>query len=161
MSQIPQPYPGKENPRVPRYRELPPLELYKDQVVELVNAELAPFFPSGEALTDTMVNNYVKLKVITPPVKKRYSRDQLAQLVLVCLLKRVLSIAQLRRLLELQRLSGSVEHSYDELCESLERELHVASGALSGEGEKGLVNHAASAFAHKMAFERLLAQEKS
>jgi DNA-binding transcriptional MerR regulator len=86
--------------------------LYKDQVVELVNRAVAPFFPREAALTDTMVNNYVKLRVITPPVRKRYNRDQLAQLILVCLLKRVLSIAQLRRLLELARSGGSTERGY-------------------------------------------------
>ena len=143
---------------MPRFRELPALELYKDQVVELVNQSLAPFFPGELALTDTMVNNYVKLRVITAPVRKRYSREQLAQLILVCLLKRVLSIAQLRQLLELQRAGGSVERAYDGFCALLEEELQQVWARREQEErrEEGLTRRAVSAFACKLAFEDLL-----
>ena len=143
---------------MPRFRELPALELYKDQVVELVNHSLAPFFPTEPALTDTMVNNYVKLRVIAPPVRKRYSREQLSQLMLVCLLKRVLSIAQLRQLLELQRARGSVEHAYDQFCDVLEEELsHLRERGEQVETlEQGLSRRAVSAFVCKLAFEELL-----
>ena len=150
-----------EGRSLPRYHQLPALELYKDQVLELVNRSLAPFFRDEAALTDTMVNNYVKLRVIAPPVRKRYSRDQLAQLMLVCLLKRVLSIAQLRQLLELQRAGGSVERSYDDFCDALEAELCRGDELRRAEEslEAGLTRHAVSAFACKLAFEQLLAQE--
>lgn len=108
-----------------------------------------------------MVNNYVKLRVIAPPVRKRYSRDQLAQLVLVCLLKRVLSIAQLRQLLELQRSLGSVERSYDGFCEVLEQALGQVSAPRREEEspEAGLTRCAVNALACKLAFEQLLNQE--
>lgn len=147
--------------RLPRYRELPALELYKDQVVELVNQGLAPFFPGEAALTDTMVNNYVKLRVIAPPVRKRYDRQQLAQLMQVCLLKRVLSIAQLRQLLELQRTGGTVEHSYDDFCALLEGTLRnlLPRGEQEERREEGLTRQAVSALACKLAFEDLLSRQ--
>lgn len=147
--------------RMPRYRELPALELYKDQVVELVNQNLSAFFPEEAALTDTMVNNYVKLRVIAPPVRKRYSREQLAQLMQVCLLKRVLSIAQLRQLLELQRSGGSVEGSYDSFCCMLEGALQdlLPQDHPEEQREEGLTRQAVSAFACKLAFEDLLSSE--
>lgn len=150
-----------EKQSLPRFRELPDLELYKDQVVELVNRTLAPFFPREAALTDTMVNNYVKLRVIAPPVRKRYAREQLAQLMLVCLLKRVLSIAQLRQLLELQRSGGSVERAYDQFCGALEQALAGMdrSSPPVESLEAGLTRHAVRAFVCKLAFEELLAGE--
>ena len=150
--------------RMPRYQELPTLELYKDQIVELTNRYLSPFFPRGEALTDTMVNNYVKLKVIAPPVKKRYSREQLSQLMLVCLLKKVLSIAEVRQLLELQRQNGSAQAAYDELCEKLEQELElVCCDAATRTAPPGgsLMDHAVCSFVHKLAFERMLMEHMS
>ena len=151
----------REEPRrLPRFRELPALALYKDQVVELVNQTLSPFFPREAALTDTMVNNYVKLRVITPPVRKRYAREQLAQLLLVCLLKRVLSIAQLRGLLELQRAGGSVERSYDRFCDTLEQSLTAMNWEEEEENrEAALTRRAVRAFVCKLAFEELLADD--
>jgi hypothetical protein len=148
--------------RMPRYRELPGLELYKDQIVELTNQYLAPFFPRGEALTDTMVNNYVKLKVIAPPVKKRYSREQLSQLMLVCLLKKVLSIAEVRQLLVLQRENRTPEAAYDEICDKLEQELQlICSGEDAGAVPLGgsLMDHAVCSFVHKLAFEMMLMEQ--
>lgn len=152
---------GLTGVRLPRYRELPALSLYKDQVLELVNRTLEPFFRSEAALTDTMVNNYVKLRVIAPPVRKRYSREQLAQLMLVCLLKRVLSIAQLRELLELQRSGGDVEGAYDAFCQALEEALAQLEPHRRAEESRqaGLTRHAVSAFACKLAFEALLREE--
>lgn len=138
--------------RLPRYRELPPLELYKDQVVELVNSILSPLLPGGEVLTDTMVNNYVKLKVIPPPKRKRYAREQLAQLLEVCLLKRVLSIAQLRQLLEQQRGGEGVACGYDALCSDLEAQLGQVWNPVPRQAP---VVHAVGALVHKLAFEFL------
>lgn len=149
----------EETRRLPRFRELPALSLYKDQVVELVNRTLAPFFPREAALTDTMVNNYVKLRVIAPPVRKRYAREQLAQLLLVCLLKRVLSIAQLRSLLELQRAGGSVEHSYDRFCDTLEQSLTAMDWEEEENREAALTRRAVRSFVCKLAFEEMLSDD--
>ena len=40
-----------------------------------------------------MINNYVKLGMMSRPVKKRYSRAHLASLVMVCVLKQTISAA--------------------------------------------------------------------
>lgn len=46
--------------RFPRWKELPTLELYVDQVVAIVNEQLSHL--GVEPLTKSMVNNYVKKK---------------------------------------------------------------------------------------------------
>ncbi len=151
--------------RLPRYNELPALELYKEQIVELTNGYLAPFYLNDKALTDTMVNNYVKLKVIAPPIKKRYRREQLAQLILTCLLKKVLSIAEVRQLLASASADGSIQTSYDYVCQELEQALKILSGGNSVSAEElspqhELLDHAIWSFVHKLFFELSLAEEK-
>lgn len=148
----------QENP-LPRYDELPVLELYKDQVVELVNRYLAAFYFTEKPVTDTMVNNYVKLKVIAPPVKKRYRREQMAQLILICLLKRVLSIAEVRQLLNYQTQKGEIQSTYNYFCEELERAIQIISGEISAHEETEdktrikLIDYAIYSFVHKLYFE--------
>lgn len=62
----------------PRYEELPHIALYKDQVVSVLNEAVGPFYPQGETpVTATMVNNYVKMKLLAPPEKKKYSTGKL------------------------------------------------------------------------------------
>ena len=63
---------NKEQPslsafHIPRWNELPTVELYLDQVVKLINGVLAPYInfnldpkDESELLTKTMINNYVK-----------------------------------------------------------------------------------------------------
>lgn len=82
--------------RLPEWETLPPLELYMDQVVILLNRYLG-----GEenAVTPAMINNYVKMALIPRPQKKKYSRIHLAALIMVCSLKNTHSIATIRTLL--------------------------------------------------------------
>ena len=88
---------------LPAWEALPELELYMDQVILLLSRYLS--FPlSGESgedkvITASIVNNYVRMKVMPPPVKKRYSRVHLAYLIIICTLKQSLSISCIQRLL--------------------------------------------------------------
>jgi len=86
---------------LPAWESLPTLQLYMDQVVTLVTGYLGFLSTVGEEkpLTSSMINNYVKLGLLRPPVKKRYTRAHLACLIMICLLKRALSMAALRTLL--------------------------------------------------------------
>lgn len=90
--------------RLPRWDELPDIDLYLDQVLTLLDKYLGPFLPEngGHALTASMINNYVKLRIVPAPVKKRYGRVQLAYLLVIGLLKQVLPIPDVKALLESQ-----------------------------------------------------------
>ena len=63
---------------LPRYRELPDVGLYLEQVVRLVN-QLTAGRPGP--LTASMVSNYVKQKLLPGPIRKIYGRESLAYLV--------------------------------------------------------------------------------
>ena len=58
----------------PRWEEMPDVELYADQVVNYIERHLSALDVEGEGhlLTASMINNYVKMKLIPAPVKKRY-----------------------------------------------------------------------------------------
>ena len=107
----------KRTPALPRWRELPDLELYMDQVLALTERYLGacPGLDS-RGLTAAMVNNYVKLGVLPAPLRKRYSRAQLARLLVICVLKPVLPIASIKRLIENGLRDSSEEAFYDGFC---------------------------------------------
>lgn len=116
--------------RCPRYAQLPEIPLYRDQVLDALERYTAPFFAGrGEPpLTAAMINNYVKLQLLPPPEKKRYSRGQLARLYVICLLKQVMSISELRGLMAIQRRSYPLEQAYDYFCTELEKALQATFG---------------------------------
>lgn len=157
--------------RLPRYQELPAIGLYKDQVLELINGYIGPFYMAEKPVTDTMVNNYVKLKVIAPPVKKRYNRFQLAQLIMTCLLKKVLSIAEVRQLVGAQE-EEALSQLYNDFCAELERAVTLlfdpaqqtpyAAFLTEMDGQdaqRRLMSSAIGSFVCKVCFERLLAEK--
>lgn len=124
--------------RCPRYAQLPDIPLYRDQVLDALERYTAPFFAwEDEApLTAAMINNYVKQRLIAPPVKKRYEREQIAQLYCICLLKQVMRVGELHALFALQARCCALPEAYDLFCEALEQALCAAfSGAGCAGGE--------------------------
>ena len=83
--------------RLPRWDELPELDLYMDQVITLMGKQLELFQVGEERLlTSSMINNYVKGGVLPRPSQKKYSRDHLAMLTMICMLKSVLSLPEIQ-----------------------------------------------------------------
>ena len=108
--------------RLPRWRELPDLELYMDQVLSLVERYLGDDPGYGErGLTASMVNNYVKLGVMPKPVKKRYTREHLAYLIMICVLKASLPMGAIRALMARETAGCGPGDVYDRFCDAFER----------------------------------------
>jgi len=83
------------------WSRLPELDLYMDQVITLMSKELEPFSLEGERLlTPSMINNYVKDGVLPRPNQKKYGREHLSRLLMICLLKSVLSLPEKARLFQ-------------------------------------------------------------
>ena len=114
----------------PAWEELPAIPLYMDQVILYLGESLKLFQREGEAslLTSSMINNYVKNGLIPHPDKKKYTKEHLAGLMAVCMLKQVLSIQDIKTLLtgweitaetyELFR--GAHTQAVQETCRALE-----------------------------------------
>ena len=80
-----------------------------------------------------MVNNYVKMGAMPPPVKKRYARTHLAHLLVICALKQVMPIAAICALIK-QELEGSSEEAfYAFFCQA-----YADAGAAAGAHAAGL-----------------------
>ncbi len=128
----------KRAPILPRWRELPDLELYMDQVLALAERYLgACSSPESRGLTASMVNNYVKIGVLPAPVRKRYSRAHLARLLVICVLKPVLPIASIGRLLEAGLRDCTEEAFFDGFCELFEQTRREMDGKPEGRDEAG------------------------
>lgn len=82
--------------RLPDWNELPKIALYMDQVIGLINQYLGFFVydPGDEKLlTPSMVNNYVKQRLLPPPVRKKYGRKHIALLIMICTMKQTIGMA--------------------------------------------------------------------
>lgn len=87
---------------LPKYKELPDVALYMEQVLQYINKALSTLTPEGERiLTSFMVNNYVKARMIDEPFKKKYNKDQIGYLMAICLMKSTISMTDMALLMEL------------------------------------------------------------
>ena len=68
--------------KLPYWDELPEIDLYMDQVVALMEKYMS-FHKTDEntkIITNSMINNYVKLGIMPAPVRKKYSKVHIAYL---------------------------------------------------------------------------------
>ena len=95
------------------WEQIPDLGLYMDQVVTFITRMYEPLY--GEDihgyLSPSMINNYVKSKLIPRPKGKKYSREQIALLTMIVALKQTSSMEDIRRMLTLGE-SETVEALY-------------------------------------------------
>ena len=124
---------------------LPELELYMDQVVVLVGRYLS-FPPQAEGddklITASIVNNYVRMKIMPAPVKKKYSRVHLAYLLVICSLKQCLSIASIQKLMPVGLEEDEVRRFYTHFTQQYAGVTGMfaryVEDALPGTGAEGL-----------------------
>ncbi|MDO5399366.1 MAG: DUF1836 domain-containing protein [Eubacteriales bacterium] len=107
--------------RMPRYSEIPNVGLYLEQAAKYISGYLAPL---GDcAMTSSMISNYVKRGLIASPVKKQYTRDQIAYLFFIAVGKNILSLDGLSNFFRVQQHSYSLEVAYDYFCDQFEATL--------------------------------------
>ena len=115
----------------PRWQELPEIDLYMDQVVGYLSQKLSVFYDTDDdrrSITATMINNYVKQRIVLPPVKKRYSRAAVSSLMVLFCAKQVLSIGLCGALIAQCRGAGTDDGDaaafHDRFCHIFETVLH-------------------------------------
>lgn len=87
---------------LPSWDLLPQFDLYMDQVIILLGKYLSAYTVGQSRekfITAAMINNYVKLKIMPAPIKKKYSRVHLAYLIMICSLKQTLSMATIQKII--------------------------------------------------------------
>ena len=107
---------------IPRWNELPEIDLYLDQVVNYLEKYLAQYSVNKEdkIITKTMINNYVKQGIMPAPEKKKYSRAHIAYLMVICVLKQVYSISDIGKLISLTIQYFELSKAYNRFCANLE-----------------------------------------
>lgn len=126
--------------QLPRWTDLPQFDLYMDQVVQYVNDALAPL-GLGE-LTPTMVNNYVKKGVITSPTKKKYHRGQIANILVLAMLKPVFSLDTIAAGIDFQLQGREKQQAFDAFILAFIQAVQQANTDFAGDVQINKVNRA-------------------
>ena len=138
---------------LPRWEELPSLNLYMDQVVAYINETLEFLLvdpntqaPKGKKedrlLTSAMINNYVKQHFIPKPEKKRYHREHLACLIVYALFKQVLPLTDIQKgvYLHLTLCEHNFQVAYDTFCQQVEANLVYVADVAQGKPVHELID---------------------
>ena len=146
---------------IPRWNEIPSVDLYIDQVVSLLEANLSNYITStnekpDKVITKSMINNYVKHGVISPPIAKKYKREHIAYLFVIFILKQIYSIEEIKQLLDLAIHTSPADQSYTRFCSELEKaikmtftgENYINNARLSQ--EQYLLRNVVQSFANKL-----------
>lgn len=157
---------------LPRWDELPDFGLYMEQVVTLLSDALnfvpAPETPKERLVTASAINNYVRLRLMPAPVKKRYYRVHIAYLIMIFTLKQSLSIQDIQRAIPADLSHEQVERLYAEYVARFrwigqlftEQIRAAAQDALSPEGSSDTdVSNLAILGALLSGFARILAEK--
>ena len=119
------------------WERLPELELYMDQVLTFMNRQLEPYSPEGERmLTPSMINNYVKDEVLPRPIRKKYSKEHLGMLMMICSLKSVLSLPEIALLLHGLKDAGETSERYTDFANAHSHAVKAATVRITDLPEK-------------------------
>jgi Domain of unknown function (DUF1836). len=158
---------------LPRWDELPDLDLYMDQVIQLIDRYLSPVIQTEKhpLLTASMVNNYVKKALIPAPEKKRYNRQHVAFLIAITLLKQVLTIPEIKTGILFQGRVNGIRAAYNLFCEEQEKAIVYLCRLAQGDAqsfsqvtidvENIAVKAATASFAHKLFAEKSIELENN
>lgn len=136
------------NQRPVDWDHLPDFSLYMDQVLSYMDRQVIRF-DEDDGLTAAMVNNYTKSGLVPRAEGKKYSREHLAYLTVICVLKRVMSTRDMDLLIR-EELQGNrpVRDGYAAFCDSLDKALNITAGEMeSRPGGQGDLADAAIHFA--------------
>lgn len=148
---------------------MPTIDIYLDQLVTYLEQYLNPYIGSEEnpVITKTMINNYVKQQVVPAPVKKKYAREQIACLFVICVLKQVYSINNISALIDFSSKTTRLTLAYNQFCSELE---NAVMAVFNGEDyeissdislEHKLLKSVVLSFAHKLYVERVFLTENN
>ena len=133
------------NYHLPDWDSIPDLGLYMDQVVVLLVQYIAlrgeirgafakiqygkmllvqylgfiPSIPGGKEsfVTSSAINNYVRLKIMPAPVKRKYYRVHIAYLIMILTMKQSISISDVQKILPADSSEDCVRSVYEAYSE--------------------------------------------
>ena len=111
------------------WSQIPDLGLYMDQVITFITRMYEPLYGEDfhSYLSPSMINNYVKSKLIPRPTGKKYSREQIALLTMIVALKQTCSMEDIRKML-VPAEGEDVEALYGSFCLRFSHVIQSLSG---------------------------------
>ena len=81
--------------------DIPNIDLYMDQVTTYLNDKFANTkrHEDDKLMTKTMINNYVKSRLLPSPEKKKYTKDHMMGLIMIYFFKNIISINDVNKLI--------------------------------------------------------------
>lgn len=151
---------------LPKWNDLPPIDLYMDQVITYLNDQLSCiYFHDEKFVTSSMINNYVKTSIVKPPMKKHYTKQHIAYFIVVTILKKCYSMSEISQLIQIHTnmKNSTVEQAYDLFISCFENSLnHVfnleetKTSFESQNHEQELMNHVIQCVINKIYSEYVL-----
>lgn len=114
---------------LPKWENIPDIGLYMDQVIVLLSQYLGLIFPDNRQEDDSeesseakifsaaAVNNYVRLKIMPAPEKRKYYRVHIAYLIMIFTLKQAVSINIVKEMLPGKMPEEGVKAFYSDYIE--------------------------------------------
>lgn len=151
-----------EEKRPNKWEDIPDIDLYMDQVLSYMQRQHVGL-EVDENLTAAMINNYIKKDLLPRAKGKRYSREHVAYLTAICLLKQVLSVTDTGGLLKHQMKEQTTEDFYHSYVKIMDEEFTKVSDSLDGSQTKEELSDlalrlAVSSYAQKLACEYIVKQ---
>lgn len=154
---------------LPTYNEIPNVGLYLEQTAKYISEELSPLFEN--AITGSMIANYVKKGLVENPIKKQYNREQIAYLIFITVVKNVLSMDNIKLAIDIQKNSYEAVRAYNYFAVELEAVISYVFGTkdileeteVDSSDEKRMLRNIIITIAHKIYLEKYfnLIEEKN
>lgn len=117
------------NFRLPNWDSIPDIGLYMEQVISLLvgyMGMMSAFDDKAKNLdnqengifTSAAINNYVRLKIMPAPIKKKYYRIHIAYLIMIFTLKQSVSINVLKEIIPAGISDENVKQIYSDYCDT-------------------------------------------
>ncbi len=145
---------------LPKYNEIPNVGLYLEQTAKYISEALSPLFPN--AITGSMISNYVKKGLVENPVKKQYDREQIAHLIFIAVVKNVLSMDNIMLAIDIQKKTYKSVTAYNYFAEEFENTILYVFGektileesSIDTSDEKLMLRNIILTVAHKIFLEK-------
>lgn len=154
---------------LPSYSEIPDVGLYLNQCATYINKVLEPLY--GISITESMISNYVKKKIIENPIKKMYPRSTISELIFISITKNAAPLDSISFLLSSLREKYNSEDFYNYFKNEFESRLSVVfsqndSSEVRGDSEieilfKNLINTSIQIVHMDILFARLRGKDEN
>lgn len=103
-----------ENISLPSWDKIPEGGVYKEELLAFLTEVLKPLYVVDKnVITSSIINNYVKLGYIDKPIKKKYFRPAIAELIVISIFKQVITIEDLVLGIDFEVSTYGLEEGYD------------------------------------------------